>query len=177
MKKRKLRSGVNSEGALKQKGVKQTSLNKGTVTTTYTTCYSITRFRIFPVKYIYVFRMNLQINSGYVYTVFFWVSTSCGNYLFRCLRGTYCLRLRSDWICFRWILKWVGRNVWWLYGSVWKSLVNLNFGWGRRFGLVLGHKESVSKRWRQYASLKRRNIYLPHSLGNQKKTTNLWNRR
>jgi len=151
MKEHKLRSGVNSEGALKQKGVKQTSLNKGTVTTTCTTWYSITRLRIFPVKYIYVFHMNLQINNGYMYTVFFWVSTSCGNYLFRCFCGTYCLRLWSDWIWFRWVLEWVGRSVCCLYRSVWKNLANLIFGWGRRLGLVLGHGESVSEKWRQYA--------------------------
>jgi len=93
--------------------------------------------------------MNLQINSCHIYTVLFWVSTSCGNHLLRCLCGTYCLRLRNDWICFGWILKWVGTNVCWLYGSVWKSLANPIFGWVRRLGLVLGHMESVSKRWRQ----------------------------
>jgi hypothetical protein len=150
MREHELGSGVNSEGALNNK-TQTNELELGvkcTMTTKCTTWYSIMRLCIFPVKYIYVFRMNLQIKSGCMYTVFFLVSTSCGHYLFRCFWGTYCPRLRSDWIRFGWILKWVGRNVCWSYVSVWKNLANLIFGWGRSLGLVLGHRKSVSKRWR-----------------------------
>jgi hypothetical protein len=44
---------------------------------------------------------------------------------------------------------------------------------GERLGLVLGHRGSVSKRWRKYAPLKGRNTHLPHGPETQKKTTNL----
>jgi len=110
MKEHELRSGVNSKGALKQKGLKQTSLKKGLDVQWQLNVPPDIALRDSALN-TFVFRMNLQINSGYMYMVFFLVSTSCGNYLFRCLFRTYCPRLWSDWIRFMWIMEWVGRNM------------------------------------------------------------------